>query len=129
MHFIHYCYSLKVTALSVFQNFWVNTNCKAMVETTKWFSNRECIPKCKKRSSSLISLLWYLINCWIMGTVCYKCFWKNKQTNKQKQKLGWAVVKSGRMGRSDKVSLWCVSLLINTRFCFFILELVIVKCI
>ena len=30
--------------------------------------------------------------------------------------------KGGRMGRSDKVSLWCVSLLINTRFRFFILE-------
>ena len=25
------------------------------------------------------------------------------------------------MGRSDKVSLWCVSLLINTRFRFFII--------
>ena len=31
-------------------------------------------------------------------------------------------IKGGRMGRSDKVSLWCVSLLINTRFRFFILE-------
>ena len=30
--------------------------------------------------------------------------------------------KGGRMGRSDKVSPWCVSLLINTRFRFFILE-------
>ena len=30
--------------------------------------------------------------------------------------------KGGRMGRSDTVSLWCVSLLINTRFHFFILE-------
>ena len=27
-----------------------------------------------------------------------------------------------RMGRSDKVSLWYVALLINTRFRFFILE-------
>ena len=27
-------------------------------------------------------------------------------------------VKGGRMGRSDKVSLWCVALLINTRFRF-----------
>ena len=31
------------------------------------------------------------------------------------------------MGRSDKVSLWYVSLLINTRFRFFILEKAIVK--
>ena len=31
-------------------------------------------------------------------------------------------VKGGQMGRSDKVSLWCVSLLINTRFRFVILE-------
>ena len=31
-------------------------------------------------------------------------------------------IKGGRMGRSDTVSLWCVSLLINTRFRFFILE-------
>ena len=30
------------------------------------------------------------------------------------------VVKGCRMGRSDKVSLWYVSLLINTRFRFFI---------
>ena len=30
--------------------------------------------------------------------------------------------KGGQMGRSDKVSLWCVSLLINTRFRFLILE-------
>ena len=27
-------------------------------------------------------------------------------------------LKGSRMGRSDKVSLWCVSLLINTRFRF-----------
>ena len=31
------------------------------------------------------------------------------------------------MGRSDKVSLWYVALLINTRFLFFILEYAIVK--
>ena len=31
-------------------------------------------------------------------------------------------VKGCRMGRSDKVSLWFVSSLINTRFGFFILE-------
>ena len=31
-------------------------------------------------------------------------------------------LKGCRMGRSDKVSLWCVPLLINTRFPFFILE-------
>ena len=31
-------------------------------------------------------------------------------------------LKGGRMGRSDKVSLWCVSLLIHTRFRFLILE-------
>ena len=31
-------------------------------------------------------------------------------------------VKGCRMGRSDKVSLWYVALLINTRFRFFILE-------
>ena len=30
--------------------------------------------------------------------------------------------KDCRMGRSDKVSLWYVALLINTRFRFFILE-------
>ena len=35
--------------------------------------------------------------------------------------------KGGRMGRSDTVSLWCVSLLINTRFRCFILEKAIVK--
>ena len=31
-------------------------------------------------------------------------------------------VKGCRMGRSDKVSLWYVALLIDTRFRFFILE-------
>ena len=31
-------------------------------------------------------------------------------------------LKGSRMGRSGKVSLWCVLLLINTRFRFFILE-------
>ena len=31
-------------------------------------------------------------------------------------------VKGCRMGRSDKVSLWYVALLINTTFRFFILE-------
>ena len=36
-------------------------------------------------------------------------------------------LKGGRMGRSDKVSLWCVALLNNTRFRFFILEEAIVK--
>ena len=34
----------------------------------------------------------------------------------------YEILKGGRMGRSDTVSLWCVSLLINTRFRFFILE-------
>ena len=29
-------------------------------------------------------------------------------------------IKGGRKDRSDKVSLWCVSLLINTRFRFFL---------
>ena len=32
------------------------------------------------------------------------------------------ILKGCRMGRSDKGSLWYVSLLINTRFRFFILE-------
>ena len=31
-------------------------------------------------------------------------------------------IKGCQMGRSDKVSLWYVALLINTRFRFFILE-------
>ena len=31
------------------------------------------------------------------------------------------------MGHSVKVSLWCVTLLINTRFRFFILEQAVVK--
>ena len=31
-------------------------------------------------------------------------------------------IKGSRMGHSVKVSLWCVTLLINTRFRFFILE-------
>ena len=39
-------------------------------------------------------------------------FGRNKQNN----------LKGGRMGRSDTVSLWYVSLLINTRFRFFTLE-------
>ena len=39
------------------------------------------------------------------------------------------IIKGCRMGRSDKVSLWYVALLINTRFRFFILEKAIVKCI
>ena len=34
----------------------------------------------------------------------------------------WGSIKGCRMGRSDKVSLWYVPLLINTRFRFFILE-------
>ena len=33
------------------------------------------------------------------------------------------ILKGGRMGRSDKVSLWCVSLVINTRFRFFYLRI------
>ena len=37
------------------------------------------------------------------------------------------VFKGCRMGRSDKVSLWYVSLLINLDFAFFILEYAIVK--
>ena len=41
--------------------------------------------------------------------------------------LEWKFIKGCRMGRSDKVSLWYVSLLINTRFRFLILEYAIVK--
>ena len=37
------------------------------------------------------------------------------------------ILKGCRMGCSDKVSLWYVALLINTRFLFFILEYAIVK--
>ena len=37
------------------------------------------------------------------------------------------IVKGCRMCRSDKVSLWYVALLINTKFRFFILEQTIVK--
>ena len=37
-------------------------------------------------------------------------------------KWNFFMLKGGRMDRSDKVSLWCVALLINTRFRFFILE-------
>ena len=44
----------------------------------------------------------------VWGGGCVYCVLKN--------------VKGCRMGRSDKVSLWYVALLINTRFCFFILE-------
>ena len=42
--------------------------------------------------------------------------------SRQPRQPYWALVKGGRMHRSDTVSLWCVSLLINTRFRFFILE-------
>ena len=33
------------------------------------------------------------------------------------------LLKGSRMGRSDKVSLWCASLLINTRFRFLYLRI------
>ena len=37
--------------------------------------------------------------------------------------LEWIVqIKGSRRGRSDKASLWCVTLLINTRFRLFILK-------
>ena len=36
--------------------------------------------------------------------------------------VGYLQIKGSRMGRSDKVSLWYVALLINTRFRFLILE-------
>ena len=45
----------------------------------------------------------------------------------QFSKLTSLQLKGCRMGRSDKVSLWYVALLINTRFRFFILESAIVK--
>ena len=37
------------------------------------------------------------------------------------------IVKGSRMGHSVKVSLWCVTLLINTRFRLFILEKAILQ--
>ena len=37
------------------------------------------------------------------------------------------MIKGCQMGRSDKVSLWYVALLINTRFCFSILEQAIIS--
>ena len=37
-------------------------------------------------------------------------------------KIGPYTFKGCRMGHSDKVSLWYVALLINTKFHFFILE-------
>ena len=45
----------------------------------------------------------------IVVSVSWKCLLKEKEYQ----------FKGGRMGRSDMVSLWCVSLLINTRFRFF----------
>ena len=47
------------------------------------------------------------------------------KTDILKEKIFWEKIphrlKGGRMGRSDRVSLWYVALLINTRFRFFIL--------
>ena len=45
-------------------------------------------------------------------SLVYESFFENIETD----------IKGCRMGRSDKVSLWYVSLLFNTRFRFFILE-------
>ena len=52
-------------------------------------------------------------------TVAIYWFFQNKQ---QVDFTQCKVLKGCRMGRSDKVSLWYVSLLINTRFRFSILE-------
>ena len=59
--------------------------------------------------------------------------WNTSKQNEQKQVCAYegissffdktvSMIKGCRMGRSDKVSLWYVALLINTRFRFFILE-------
>ena len=45
------------------------------------------------------------------------------------KKVNPRLLKGSQMGHSVKVSLWCVTLLINTRFRFFILEQAIVKLI
>ena len=47
------------------------------------------------------------------GTPIILCIWHNIER---------CSLKGCRMGRSDRVSLWYVALLINTRFRFFILE-------
>ena len=55
-----------------------------------------------------------------------KIWIKNHGTKIIWAKIAWEQIICGlkgcRMGRSDKVSLWCVALLINTRFRFFLLE-------
>ena len=52
----------------------------------------------------------YIITQWVVSQV-FDIFFKLHH-----------VFKGCRMGQSDKVSLWYVALLINTRFRFFILE-------
>ena len=54
--------------------------------------------------------------------------WEIGGSQKNQEIIGWLQIlmkilfKGCRMGPSDKVSLWYVALLINTRFRFFILE-------
>ena len=74
--------------------------------------------------SSCHPLMYTYITCevwitwWIITHVVYCFFYITDDHNF----VAIIVFKGGRMGRSDKVSLWCVALLINTRFRFFILE-------
>ena len=58
-----------------------------------------------------------LCGVWLCG-VWARCYFEVAGNRNMVGKL----VKGCRMGCSHKVSLWCVSLFINTRFPFFILE-------
>ena len=51
----------------------------------------------------------------------HKIYDGTKQLAYKLHKLNRCVIKGCRMGRSDKVSLWCVALLINTSFHFFLI--------
>ena len=54
-----------------------------------------------------------------------KCFWKSRKSRFETTLINYMpidAIEGCQMGRSDKVSLWYEALLINTRFCFFILD-------
>ena len=69
----------------------------------------------------VLCFVFYII-CFVLFLFLFVCFEKSSLAIGSLFHFGEGSFKGCRMGRSDKVSLWYVALLINTRFRFFILE-------
>ena len=115
--FIIYCYLL-IDSFIIYRHFH---SCMPAIHLDRSMACMLLTEWCRPKTHRNMSSLQFGLNR-ILDHVCYCHPWVVLSLSAA---IFW--FKGCRMGRSDKVSLWYVALLINTKFLFFILESAIVK--